>query len=184
MPQARPKSKAAFDLAEAQRLYDQGLSYPKVAEQLGSNYGAVYRALNPALINSDVETTAETTADTAALAVRDTSVNGALQPIAQPAVQTIVPRLDDHESRILALETRLATFQQRPELTTPTLQTTARLHSEPARPRSIQMETDLFDTLRRFCKAEHRQMKEVLDTALSTFFASHGWPIREGDRDA
>jgi hypothetical protein len=184
MPQRAHKSKPAFDLAEAQRLYDQGLSYRKVAEQLGSNYAAVYRALTAASTNGDAETTVETVAETVDLAVRDTSINSSLQPIVQPVVQTIVPRLDDHESRIHALETLLATFQQRHELTTPTLQTTARLHTEPARPRSIQMETDLFDTLKAFCKAEHRQMKEVLDTALCTFFASHGWTIMEGDRDA
>lgn len=170
--------------AQVRKLRQQGFSRRTVAEQLESNYAEVTRAEKAASTNGDAETTVETVPKTVALAVRDTPSNGALQPIVQPAVQTIVPRLDDHESRILALETLLATFQQRHELTTPTLQTTARLHSEPARPRSIQMETDLFDTLKAFCQAEHRQMKEVVDTALAAFFASHGWTITEGDRDA
>jgi hypothetical protein len=97
-------------------------------------------------------------------------------------VQATVSRLDQHEARLLALESWIATIQQRPELTTLVTSTPPaifRQHSEPARPRSIQMEADVFDTLRRFCRSEGRQMKEVVDTVLVAFFHSHGWIVEE-----
>ena len=53
-------------------------------------------------------------------------------------------------------------------------------HSEPARPRGIHMETELFDTLRRCCRATNRQLKEVVDTVLAAYFHRQGWVIEEG----
>lgn len=176
------------DKQKVYRLLDAGASQGQVSRDTGIPQPTICRwdkaRRELALTNGDAETTAETVA----IAVRNTPDHSTLQPIVQsivqPVVETIVPRLDAHESRLFALETWLTTFQQRPELATPTLQTTARLHTEPTRPRSIQMETDLFDTLKAFCQAEHRQMKEVVDTTLAAFFASHGWTIAEGGRDA
>jgi hypothetical protein len=113
-----------------------------------------------------------------------TTVKPTLHPTVQATVQATASRLDQHEARLLALEGWIATIQQRPELRpliTSTPPAIFRQHSEPARPRSIQMETDLFDTLRRFCRAEGRQMKEVVDTVLSEFFHSRGWIIEEGE---
>jgi hypothetical protein len=45
MPQFERK-RQPFDLAAAQRLHDQGMSYRNIAAHLGSNYAAVYWALN------------------------------------------------------------------------------------------------------------------------------------------
>jgi hypothetical protein len=172
--------------AEFYALLDAGHSARAAGRQTGLpvttaiRLAKAYRQAIHALLNGDAEPIAETTA----LATREAATDVSRQAIVQsiPIVEAIVPRLDNHEARILALECWLTSVQQRSEPTTATLQTTARLHSEPARPRSIQMETDLFDTLKSFAKAEHREMKEVVDTALSAYFALHGWTVAEGER--
>jgi hypothetical protein len=99
MPQSTRKRKP-FNLDEAQRLHEQGLSYRKVAAALGSNYAAVRRALNAAH-------DASAPGSPGSPGLPTPIVYGELigEPIGSP-------RLDDLESHVNVLEAFIATLQQ------------------------------------------------------------------------
>ena len=175
MPQ-RGRKRQLFDLVEAQRLRAQGISYEKIAAELGSSFGTVYRALNaPPQEPSNGNLPAIRPAQPSAP-----------QRISALPVHPSASTLDDHEARLATLEAFMAVWQASQRITVHPSASVHPIASQRTEPptwvsRGMHISTDVLASIEAYAVRYRLERREVVDRILHTFFAEVG---QEGRADA
>jgi len=198
MPRDHRTSKEEFPLTEAQRLRQQGKSYHDIANAIGWSFAQVRRKLQAVPINGD--TTAHPNAleridetldqhdarlqdvSTVALAIPTPAHPSASQRISALPVHYDASAVNDLQARVSTLEAFMAVVQAQQRLSALPAHQSASAHpsaSQRTEPpvwvnRGTHLAADMVDAVKAYAVEHRLEIREVIDLALRTFFASQG----------
>jgi hypothetical protein len=176
MPRTRPRSPLPFDLAEAQQLRLDGLSYHVIAKRLNTNFNAIYRTLNANGTPSAPPTLERTP-------IIGESVGAPPEYPSTPAYDVLVQRVDAHDRRFDVIEALMQALQQQPAY----LQRGTPSVPEYTAPREwkksgAEFAADIPDELRAYAKTHGLQVREVMGIALRECLGAHDAPLPAPNR--